>query len=126
IFEGEGEDGFRARESAALQAIAHRGVIATGGGILLREENHTWLHRGWIIYIDRPLCQIASDLRTKERPLFGAGACLQTLYAQRAALYAAHCDLRMENRSTPEDAVECAAAWIMCKQNRMENASCKM
>jgi shikimate kinase / 3-dehydroquinate synthase len=41
IFAKEGEDGFRERESAALKGLLNwqRGVVALGGGALLRPEN---------------------------------------------------------------------------------------
>ena len=49
IFAAEGEEGFRNRESAALEAAVTMGamgvesVIATGGGIVLREANRRLL-----------------------------------------------------------------------------------
>lgn len=45
IFAAEGEEGFRDRESRALEKALRGGpaVIATGGGVLLREENRRLL-----------------------------------------------------------------------------------
>lgn len=45
IFDVEGEDGFRDRETAALKELMSEEhlVLATGGGIVLREENRALL-----------------------------------------------------------------------------------
>lgn len=49
IFAGKGEDTFRDMESQALKEVldasrSKRAVIATGGGIVMREENRRLLH----------------------------------------------------------------------------------
>ncbi|MEI7532378.1 MAG: shikimate kinase [Betaproteobacteria bacterium] len=54
IFEMEGEDGFRKRESAVISDLASRTniVLATGGGSVLLEENRDCLKaHGFIIYL---------------------------------------------------------------------------
>ena len=54
IFATEGEIGFRRHESAALKRIADSPpcVLATGGGIVTREENWPLLHRlGMVVYL---------------------------------------------------------------------------
>jgi len=54
IFDVEGEQGFRDRESALLQEVAGRQglVVATGGGIVLRAENRLLLkEHGLAIYL---------------------------------------------------------------------------
>jgi predicted kinase len=45
IFEIEGEDGFRTRESQVIAELCSRSgvVVATGGGAVMREENRDWL-----------------------------------------------------------------------------------
>lgn len=59
IFTREGESGFRDRETAALRALAaevERGapfVVATGGGLPLREENRELMARtGWVVALE--------------------------------------------------------------------------
>nr|WP_113864820.1 shikimate kinase AroL [Brenneria salicis]NMN92405.1 shikimate kinase [Brenneria salicis ATCC 15712 = DSM 30166]RBP67745.1 shikimate kinase [Brenneria salicis ATCC 15712 = DSM 30166]RLM32286.1 shikimate kinase II [Brenneria salicis ATCC 15712 = DSM 30166] len=49
----EGWQGFRQRESLALQQVAsNRRVIATGGGMVLAEANRRFMHeRGIVIYL---------------------------------------------------------------------------
>jgi shikimate kinase len=54
IFEIEGEEGFRRRESALLAELAQRDdrVIATGGGAVLDEENRRLMRRrGTVVYL---------------------------------------------------------------------------
>lgn len=55
IFEGEGEAGFRARETEALRAVSSSEVfvVATGGGLPVREENRQLMaDTGWIITLE--------------------------------------------------------------------------
>lgn len=103
IFEIEGEPGFRARESQALEALAQREdvVLATGGGIVLRPENRAELKaHGFVIY----LCAQPRDLwaRTrhdKSRPLLQTDdplKRLEELYAVRDPLYREVADLVMD------------------------------
>ena len=54
VFEIEGEEGFRRRESGVLAELAHREdcVIATGGGAILAEENRRVMRdAGTVIYL---------------------------------------------------------------------------
>ena len=73
IFELEGEEGFRLREADKLKALSalNGAVIATGGGIVLNEENRKVLKEtGHVIYLE---CSVEQQLsRTKfdtKRPL---------------------------------------------------------
>src|ERR1051326_5503906 len=55
IFNEEGEQGFRARETDALIAASNAGafVIATGGGTVVRAENRNLMAgNGWIIFLE--------------------------------------------------------------------------
>ena len=73
IFDIEGEQGFRDRESNALSELLNRDncVIATGGGSVMREENQNLLRsRGYIIFLDTSINQQMQRLRRdKKRPL---------------------------------------------------------
>ncbi len=54
IFELEGEQGFRERESAVIDELSSRSniVLATGGGAVMREENRQKLRtRGTVVYL---------------------------------------------------------------------------
>lgn len=73
IFDIEGEQGFRDRESNALIDLCSQDnrVIATGGGSVMREENRDVLKsRGFIIFLDTSINQQMQRLRRdKKRPL---------------------------------------------------------
>ena len=109
LFAQQGEEAFRQLESQVLaQVCAHTNLaIATGGGIILRRENWSYLHHGLIVWLDvsvellhtrlaedktRPLLQDTDQLRK-----------LQTLLKQRQPLYA-QADLRVaiNKEETPE------------------------
>jgi shikimate kinase len=53
VFAAEGEAGFREREAGILKAIGERSacVVATGGGVVLREDNRELLRRGWVVWL---------------------------------------------------------------------------
>jgi len=73
IFDVEGEDGFRRRESELLAECA-RGrdmVVSTGGGVVLREENRQVLKvSGVVVYLNASLEQLYQrTLKDKKRPL---------------------------------------------------------
>jgi len=73
IFELEGEEGFRKRESAMLDFLTLKNdiVLATGGGAVLSAENREMLHeRGRVIYLSATLEQLWERTRLdKNRPL---------------------------------------------------------
>ena len=73
IFDVEGEEGFRARESKMIEKLTIRPniVLATGGGAILAEANRQWLRsRGCVIYLRAPISQqIERTKRDKSRPL---------------------------------------------------------
>jgi shikimate kinase len=54
IFEMEGEDGFRKRESNVIKELTQLEniVLATGGGCILSSDNRAFLHEnGFVIYL---------------------------------------------------------------------------
>ncbi len=129
IFAGEGEAGFRDRESAELRRTAtffpsggrkpsesfdeHSAVIATGGGIILREENRRLLKAsGFVIWLQAGAeaiwQRIQNDtLTAARRPNLTTGGGLPEiveLLAARERHYAEVADARVptDGRS-PED-----------------------
>lgn len=76
IFELEGESGFRQRESRLLQELSHSNgaVIATGGGVILDQENRFLLQRyGFVFYLPVGVSQQLNRLaRDRQRPLLHA------------------------------------------------------
>ena len=73
IFDVEGEQGFRDRESQMIDELSGRSgvLVATGGGSVLRPENRRHLRsRGVVIFLDTSLeLQIKRTQRDKKRPL---------------------------------------------------------
>nr|WP_211364212.1 shikimate kinase [Propionivibrio limicola] len=126
IFEIEGEDGFRNRESQAIEEFSLRGrqVIATGGGSVLRQENRDNMRaHGFVIYLNvpphtlwertrndrnRPLLQVADPLRR-----------LTELFTHRDPLYREVADLvidggRMSAQSVLQQLIrEISARWSL-------------
>ena len=99
IFDVEGEEGFRRRESTVLAELAERGnlVIATGGGVILSEANRALMREnGTVVYLRARLESLWERMRhDSSRPLLATPdprATLAELLAEREPLYreAAH------------------------------------
>ena len=73
IFDMEGEEGFRDRESAVLNELSTDSeiVIATGGGIILRAQNREIMRTsGYVCYLTASIEQLVErTARDKKRPL---------------------------------------------------------
>ncbi|CAG0910537.1 unnamed protein product [Cyprideis torosa] len=73
IFDYEGEEGFRDRESHVLDELTQREgiVLATGGGAVLRPQNRTVLsERGFVVYLKVSVrVQLMRTSKDKNRPL---------------------------------------------------------
>lgn len=73
IFQLYGEEAFRSHETSVLASIEpETGVLATGGGIVLREENWVHLKRlGTTVFLDVPVEALIARLAMakKRRPL---------------------------------------------------------
>lgn len=94
IFEIEGEEGFRRRETHELDELSRRSnlVIATGGGIVLAAENRAMLReRGTVVYLDvAPDVLFERTRHDRNRPLLQVDnprAKIEALYRARAPLY---------------------------------------
>jgi len=109
IFDVEGEDGFRQRESAMLSELASdpQTVLATGGGAVMREENHSHLKRdAVVVYLKASLeQQVERTRKDKNRPLLqndNPEAVLRRLFALRDPLYTELADIVMfTDRKSP-------------------------
>lgn len=98
----DGEEYFRRVETAVAKAEgAHTGcVIATGGGVVTREENLDLLRQnGRIVYIKRSLEDLSSD----GRPISAANR-IEDLFDQRKAAYESWSDFEIENTGIEETA----------------------
>lgn len=115
IFARDGESVFRDKETAAAkQAASMTGVIiATGGGMVLREENMRALgERGVIFFRDRALSDILGE-DLSDRPLLHADQQrIYDLYEQRIHLYRKYAHHTISNTNTAREAAEqIAAIW---------------
>ena len=99
IFDVEGEAGFRRRETAVLQDLAERsGVIATGGGAVVAQENRELMARtGAVVFLNISVAQQLKRTGSGEgRPLLQEGdreATLKKLMSEREPLYRALADV---------------------------------
>jgi len=94
IFEIEGEDGFRKRESQIIAEMAEQGglIVATGGGGVLRPENRANMRSsGFVIYLNVPPQTLWERTRhDRNRPLLQVADPLQKLtqlFSVRDPLY---------------------------------------
>ena len=73
IFDVEGEEGFRKRESKAIKELCNKSniVLATGGGAILLEENRSAIKKARsVIYLSSSVDQILRrTAKSKIRPL---------------------------------------------------------
>jgi shikimate kinase len=116
IFEREGEQGFRRRESELLGGGLGQGrcVISCGGGVVTAPGNIALLRGlGTVVYLEvtaeEALRRIA-DART--RPLLNSKTSPAQLLEQRRALYESAADIRVDScgKSIGEVAAEVASA----------------
>jgi len=103
IFDIEGEQGFRDRESSALKELLSQNnrVIATGGGSVLREENQKLLkQQGYIVFLDTSVKQQLQRLRRdKKRPLLQTAnprERLEALFEERHPIYLDLADMQVK------------------------------
>lgn len=108
LFE-KGESHFRKIESEVTANISQRTslVIATGGGIVLRAKNMDALKKNSvIIFLNRSLNNIASDVEMSSRPLLKDGlGQLEKLYNERIHLYQQYADFTVDNNQNMDDAI---------------------
>ena len=115
IFDLEGEDGFRKRESKILEEMVQQNsiVLSTGGGIILSESNRELLSsRGSVFYLATPIAvQLERTSKDKDRPLLkngDPGKILEELHMARESLYEAVADniVNTEGKSSQEVSAE--------------------
>ena len=106
IFEFEGEEGFRERETRIIEQLSGESdiVLATGGGAVLREQNRSYLaSRGYVILLSVELKeQIRRVSRDNRRPLLAdidPETRLQQLWEARAPLYRSVADVEVSTDS---------------------------
>lgn len=99
IFDIEGEEGFRTRETKILKELCAKNgiVLATGGGAITKEENRILLRKsGYVIYLKTSIeTQYKRTQKSSNRPLLEDGDALsklEELMEQREGLYEQEAD----------------------------------
>lgn len=105
IFASDGEEYFRKVESQVVQdfCMLSGKIIATGGGVVVREQNHFPLKcNGKVVYISREI----EDLKQDGRPLSKDLTAVKKLYEQRKGLYNKLADFIVDNCGKIEQTVQ--------------------
>lgn len=115
IFDIEGEEGFRRRETEVIKELVKRSsiVLATGGGSILEKENRDILAQyGTVIYLEVSLdYQQHRTINDSRRPLLrvkNRQETLEKLYHERTPFYQSLADLKVltDNRGIRDVADE--------------------
>ena len=109
IFDVEGESGFRQRETSVLDELlqADPMVVATGGGIVMKDENRNLLKGdGVVVYLTASVDQLVERThKDKKRPLLQVDdpeAKIRELIALRDPLYREVADIIVQtDRRSP-------------------------
>ena len=103
IFDMEGEEGFRERETQVIDELTQcKGIVlATGGGAVIKNDNRRFLAaRGTVVYLCTSVeQQLARTAKDKNRPLLQADdpeTILRDLFAKRDPLYRSIADIIIE------------------------------
>lgn len=111
----EGWLGFRRRESIALQTVTQPStVVATGGGMILAEENRRFMRQhGTVIYLRSPADVLAQRLeeypQDAQRPTLTGRPIVEEMLevlAAREALYQEAAHFVMDGTGSPQQVVE--------------------
>lgn len=109
IFAQEGEGYFRDLETAVTAELSMEDtlVIATGGGIILRDENVTALRKnGFVVWLNRPADQIFDSVSMAGRPLAQDGkAAFLERFSQREEKYRKAAHIEVGDFSSPQATV---------------------
>ncbi len=92
----KGEEAFRKIEKKAVEEVSKEtgAVIATGGGVVLKEDNIEALKQnGRIYFLDRPLDML---LPTEDRPLTSTKEALMKKYNERYSIYELSADVKID------------------------------
>ena len=109
LFARRGEAYFRDRETALVRELSRREglILATGGGLPLREENRALLRgSGIVFFLRRPPEVIFDSTDLAGRPLARQGReDFLRRYQEREPVYRAAAHYVIDNTGTPEEAV---------------------
>ena len=102
IYDSIGQIFFRNAETAALIEMTYMppSIISTGEGTVLNNDNIAIMrNHGIILFIDRPLDQILSDIKMDRRPTLRGGSHDDVIeqYTERIGFYRSAADYRFDN-----------------------------
>ncbi len=129
IFAGEGEDGFRDREAAALAALEAEppAVVACGGGVVLRESNRALLRTlGVVVYLGVSAEQAMQRCGLgRERPLLAGRTPeqIEALLAGREVLYAEVATVSFNTDGLSPDDVELQVERALRERGDLEDVA---
>jgi shikimate kinase len=113
IFDVEGEEKFRDRESEILSTVIKEDncIISTGGGIVLREENRALLKKGTGIYLKTSIqSQLERTMNDKDRPLLqnidNKEEALREIAKLRNPIYESCSEITIEETIGPNETVD--------------------
>lgn len=119
IFAQEGEEGFRAREVAAVRAVGGTAsVVATGGGVVVSPQSIDEMREsGTVVWLEASIPELTQRSGTgPDRPLLvgpDVESRLRQLLAARSDAYeaAAHARVATDGRTPESVAEEVATLW---------------
>lgn len=116
IFEKHGEPHFRDLETQAVRDLAGReGVIACGGGAMLREVNaEIARENGIVLFLDVPFKMCYQRIANTDRPIVRRSTRqeLYTLYRKRRGVYKKHSTHSLQAVGSPASVTRAAAALL--------------
>ncbi len=110
IFAERGEAGFRQLEEEVCRELSCRTgtVLATGGGVVTRQQNIRNLRQnGRIFYLRRPLDQLSRE----GRPLSAGPQAVEKIYEQRQGLYKGYSEVVFDNVLSPSQVASKIMEW---------------
>lgn len=114
IFSQLGEPHFRDLETQAIRELASRdGIIACGGGAMLREENaRIAAEHGTVVYLDVPFAVCYRRIADSDRPIVQRSTReeLEELYNKRKDVYRMHSTHTADASRTPAAAAAAVLA----------------
>lgn len=107
IFNNYGEKTFRDYETKALQNVKNVHIVATGGGVVERQENIKSMKKGIIIYLETSFEEIKHRLRhDSNRPLWNiSDRSRRKLFFERIEKYKKIAHIRINTTNKPKQQV---------------------
>ncbi len=103
------EEYFRNIESKCLYELSLKNgyIIATGGGMVLRDENIKYFKDDLIIFINRPIEKILQDIDVQNRPLIKENKEKAIeIYNERIEIYKKSCNIELLNNESVDNIVQ--------------------